>query len=152
MRRFVFRLARVERLRAAERREAHAALTVAIAEALDRERERERRERAYEDARIAAIPPDLASDPRQLRAFAEWRDGLRRSALDAARREVAAFETAREAERVHAAASRAHRVLEKLRDRRMQDWYEGASREEQKFLDEIHLLRTGRGDTEEARG
>jgi hypothetical protein len=153
VRRFVFRLARVERLRSAERREAHAALSVAIAEALDRQREREAMERFYEEAQAATLPPDLASDPSALRALAAWREGRRRVAFEAAERESAAFEKAREAERVHAAASRAHRVLERIRERRRQSWFEEASREEQKYLDETHLLRARRGDSdEEARG
>jgi len=149
MRRFAFRLARVERLRSAERREAHAALAVAIAEAFERQAEREALERAYERARAAGLPGDLASDSGALKALLEWREGRRRVALEAANRELAAFDRAREAERAHASAARAHRVLEKLHGRRRQSWFEEASRDEQKFLDEIHLLRTGRGQAEE---
>jgi flagellar biosynthesis chaperone FliJ len=153
MRRFAFRLARVERLRSAERREAHAALAVAIAEAFERQAEREDLERTYEGSLAAELPDDLASIPGALRGLAEWRDGRRRIALEAARRELAAFEKARDAERAHSAAARAHRVLERLHGRRRQAWLEEASRDEQKFLDEIHLLRTGRGrSAEEDRG
>jgi len=149
MRKFAFRLERVERLRSAERRSAHASLAIAIAEAFERQSEREALEREYENAVAADLPEELASDPAALRAFAAWRDGRRRVALEAARRELAAFDRARETERAHAAAARAHRVLERLHARRRQGWFEEASREEQKFLDEVHLLRTGRGQADE---
>ncbi len=149
MRKFAFRLERVERLRSAERREAHAALAIAIAEAFERQSEREGLERVYENAVAAGVPEELASDPASLRAFAAWREDRRRMALEAARRELAAFDLAREAERAHASAARAHRVLERLHARRRQSWFEEATRAEQKFLDEVHLLRTGRGQADE---
>ena len=149
MRRFAFRLERVERLRSTERREAHAALALAIAEALGRQETREALERRYEEALAADVPEELASDPASLKAFAVWREDRRRVALEAARRELEAFDRAREAERAHASAARAHRVLERLHARRRQGWLEEASRAEQKFLDEVHLLRTGRGQGDE---
>ena len=41
----------------------------------------------------------------------------------------------------HTEAARGHRVLERLHERRRQRWMQAAELEEQKFIDEIHLLR-----------
>ena len=45
---------------------------------------------------------------------------------------------------LHVEASRSHRVLEKLEERKRQRWREEAAREEQRELDELHLLRAAR--------
>ena len=141
MKRFVFRLARVERLRASEKREARAGLVLAVAEALDRQRDREALEESLVEAAGALLPATLPSEPAALRAIAARREGLRAAAHAAALVEVDAFDRALEAEREFARASRAHRVLERLHERKRQRHDDEAAHEAQRFLDEIHLLR-----------
>jgi flagellar biosynthesis chaperone FliJ len=144
VRRFVFRLARVERVREAQRREARGVLFTRIAEA----REAEHRRKALEDAYHRAAEPTVeigrAEDARMLKERYLHREGLRGAAVAAATEEMRAFDRAIEADHAHTEASRAHRVIEKLRARRYEAWSESASREEQKFLDEIHVLRVAR--------
>jgi hypothetical protein len=151
MKRFVFRLDRLERVRLVGRRQARAALAVAIGEALARQHERETLESRLRQAATAALPADLQDQAWAIRSQALWREGLRAEAADAAGREVAAFDAARAAEAAHATAAREHRVLDRLHGRRKLEWLEELTREEQKSLDELHLLRRGREtETEEA--
>jgi hypothetical protein len=155
VKRFAFRLARLERLRQAARRQARAALALALAEARQREIERRAREAELHEAETCALEPELAGKPWSLRALALWRAGLRRAVLDAAARETQALALAARAEREHAAASREHRVIERLHERRRQAWSEDARRQEQKLLDESHSLLRARepaAEPEEARG
>jgi hypothetical protein len=151
VKRFAFRLARLERLRATARKEAHASLAKALGEALEREREREGLEARHDEARRTDLPDDVAEDPGALRALHAWRESCRALAFDAACREVRAFDEALRAEAVHADAARDHRVLERLRHRRHAAWLEDAEREQQKFLDEVHILRVTREQREEVR-
>jgi hypothetical protein len=149
VRRFVFRLERLESLREMWRMQARADLAVALGEARERERERERLESAYDEAESAVLPEDMAEDPRSLKDLLAWREGRRRSACAAGRLALLAWEGARAAEGVHAEAARDHRVMEKLHERRHREWLESAEREEQKFLDEVHILRVAREQREE---
>ena len=149
MRRFAFRLDRLERLRATRRKEAHAALATALAEALDREREREALEASHDEAQRAALPGEIAEDAGAIRGLYAWRESRRSLAFDAACREVRAFEDALRAEALHSDAARDHRVLERLRHRRREEWLAHEEREEQKFLDEVHILRVAREQREE---
>lgn len=144
MRRFAFRLERLERVRHGERRQAHATLALALHAALARQREREALEAEFREAAGAELPPDLVQQAWALRGLVEWREGRRRAAAEAARREVAAFDIAIDAEQVHAEAARAHRVLERLHERKKLQWHEHLAREEQKVLDELHLLLRAR--------
>ena len=153
MRRFVFRLARVERVRETQRREARGVLFARIAEARAAERRREALERACDEVADPTAAIGSAEDAGVIKARFLHLAGLRGAAFVAAAEEVRAFDRAIEADHAHTEASRAHRVLEKLRARRQQSWLESASRDEQKFLDEIHVLRVahGVGDKEDDR-
>jgi len=144
VKRFAFRLDRLERLRAMRRKEAHAALATALGEALDREREREGLEAAHDEARQATLPASIAEDPGAIRGLYQWRESCRALAYEAACREVLAFEEALRAEAVHSDAARDHRVIEKLHERRREEWLLREEREEQKFLDEVPILRVAR--------
>ncbi len=151
--RFAFRLGRLERLRASEKREARAVLALALGEAYDSQARRELLERTYQEAEASALPPALESEPRAWRDLAEWRDGLRAAAAAAASDELAAIGRAQEAETAYTRAARSHRVLEKLHERKWQRWLDEGRRDEQKFLDEMHVLRVARGRArEEDRG
>ena len=141
MKRFVFRLAKLERLRDVRRREARARLVRALDVARDRESEREDRERAFAEALAAELPPEMASSPADLARLSDWRDGRRRMAAHAARRERVARTAADEAAGAHTEAARNHRVLERLRERRYRRWRAELEIDERKFLDEVHQLR-----------
>ncbi len=142
MKRFRFRLARVERLRAGEKREARAVLATAVFEALDRQAQREAFEEQYGAVCADGLPTtETGCEAGTLRDLVAWREGLRDSARTAAEAEVAAFGVAEVAERAYTTASRAHRVLERLHERKRERWTLETLRGERKFLDEIHLLR-----------
>jgi flagellar biosynthesis chaperone FliJ len=150
--RFRFRLERVERLRKVRRGDAKAALVAALADARAAEGLRCALEVRWEQARAAG--PDLSAgcDGRRIREHALWVETTRDAAAAAAHDEVAAFDAARACDALHTEAAREHRVIERLRDRRRRAWEEAAAVEEQKFLDEIHLLRRARGvEREESR-
>lgn len=144
MRRFAFRLARFERLRSARRRQARVALAAALTEARDRESRRLAAEAALEEGETAALPPEIAEIGSAWREMALWREGLRETLTSAARAELSALEQVRRSGHVYTEAARDHRVIERLRERRHARWVEEASREEQKFLDEVHILRIAR--------
>ncbi len=144
MKRFEFRLARLERLRTLERNAARAALTRALGEVEERRRERDRERRELAEALHTELPEELAADPRAWQQLAEWRQRHRLALIAATERESQASEAVRRAEQAHTEAARAHRVLERLRERKYRRWRQEADAEEQKFLDETHLLRVGR--------
>lgn len=146
MKRFRFRLARLEKLRAAQRREARAALALAIGALRECENAAHEAAAAREAAERAELGPDQAFDPAAWRALAAWREATRARERTRLADVENALAVVREAEAAHAAASRAHRVLERLHERRLGRWSEEASREDQKFLDEIHLLRLPAGE------
>jgi flagellar export protein FliJ len=144
MKRFAFRLQRLEKLRQGERRQARSALAAALASADNARRRREALALALRDAEAYRLSGKSATDPRALRELANWREALRSALVKAGEDEIAAVEEVRAAERRYTEASRAHRVLEKMHKRKRTRWYEAFTREEQKFLDEIHLLRLAR--------
>jgi flagellar export protein FliJ len=149
MKRFQFRLSRLEKLRDSQRREARSKLMAVFARAQERMEKREALEQAVRDADQVHLPKEVASSPQAHRELAAWREALRRALADAARKEIEAIRAVQEAEDVYTEASRSHRVLEKLRKRKRQRWIEEMLREEQKFLDETHLLRLARGQAGE---
>jgi len=55
------------------------------------------------------------------------------------------------AEQRHLEKSRAHRVLERLRQRKKARWVADVEREEQRLLDEQHVLQPGGNGLEEGR-
>lgn len=144
MKRFRFRLERLERLRSAERRQSRLALAHALADASAGTRLREAAERSAERAGAAAPRAGESVGSESLKAFYLWRERLRRELLEAASREREAWERAAAAEAAYLRASASHRVLERLRERRRERWIEQSVREEQKFLDETHLIRLAR--------
>jgi flagellar biosynthesis chaperone FliJ len=79
-----------------------------------------------------------------MRRLAAWRDALHRMVVHASMREEEARTEASGKSREYREASREHRVLELLREKRYRRWLEDAELEERKFLDEIHLLRLAR--------
>ena len=141
MKRFRFRLARVERLRAGEKREARAVLATAVFEALDCQGQREALEAQYGAVFADGLPTGTGCEAGTLKGLVAWREGLHDSARTAAEAEVAAFAVAATAEQAYSNAFREHRVLERLHERKRERWAEETLRGEQKFLDEIHLLR-----------
>ena len=141
MKRFVFRLGRLERLLKIRRDQARAALAATLAESARLTRQRESSENDYRDALSRELPRDRVSDPLALREMAEWRAGMRRLVAHAGRMQEEAAERVRVAADEHAGKAREHRVLEKLRERRRKRWLEESESEERKFLDETHLLR-----------
>jgi len=140
MKRFTFRLAKLERLRDARRRASRVALAEALAEARLRRAERERESEALADAR--SRPWDAGgSDASELKRLAAWRDGRVRS-VELADAAVADAEAVVEtAGRKHTEDAREHRVIEKLHAKRWRQWVGEWEREQQKFLDETHLAR-----------
>lgn len=144
MKRFKFRLAKLEKLRKRTKRDTRIALAEAIAEAYDRTRQREAFESRLADSNRQALPATQVSDPKILRQLAAWRDGLHTIAVHAAGLEREANAFASEKTKEYSAASRAHRVLELLKEKRYRRWLEDSEIEERKFLDEIHLLRLAR--------
>ncbi len=144
MRRFRFRLERLERLRSAERRQSHLALARALADAIGQTRLREAAERSAERAEAAVPRAGDELESESLKAFYLWRERLRCELREAGARERDAWERAAAAEAAYVRASASHRVLERLRERSRRRWLERTAREEQKFLDEAHLLRLAR--------
>ena len=144
MKRFVFRLARLEQLREIERREARAALARALGE---EERVRAERDAAcsrLEEAWGGTFDEEAASDARALRALADWRAGRRAVLVAADEAFDRATATARAALDRHTEAARRHRVLERLHETKRERWLAEERLEEGKFLDEIHQLRLAR--------
>ncbi len=146
MKRFQFRLDRVLGLRAAaERQQASVLGRAAGAEA-------ERRERTEaSQSRLESVEDQAGARTGEVAAGVLRAYGL---ALDAARSQVEADLTAlhaaaqlREVEAAKfAEARRARRVLERLRQRRAEDWAQDAARQEQGAMDEVALRRTGTTD------
>lgn len=153
MKRFAFKLARLERLREIRERQARIELARALARRLEAERRSEDVAEAYRAALEATLPAAAAEDPRAWRERAEAQAACRsmlKQARGEARRTV---ESCREVALEHAAAAREHRALQRLHERRRRRWRDETEREEQKFLDEVHLLRVARerDDPEDAR-
>jgi hypothetical protein len=145
MKRFLFPLARFERLRLARRREALAVLAARLRRVDDARRRREDLESAL-DAADGPPANGRTEDARTLKDRYAHREGLRGAARTTAIVEAAARESAATADRAHTEAMRAHRAIEKLHTRRHQAWRVSAAKEDQKFLDEMHLLRVARGE------
>lgn len=142
MKRFRFRLRRLERLRDVRRRQARAVVAQALARVREVVRDREQRECTLATSVSLDPPASGPLDPAAIKALAEWREGLRRGVRQAAAVERQERERAREATARLALAARDHRVLERLRERQHALWLCDADVEQQKFLDEVH--RTAR--------
>ncbi len=144
MKRFTFRLARLEKLRSRRKKEARSVLAVAINKVRDAENIQLACRREYEDSFEAELPDSMAEDPRAIEMMVAWRDGLKRKQAVAGRQLQEAESIVSEKQKFYTEAARANRVLEILRERQYKRWQEETNREEQKFLDEVHLLRLGR--------
>lgn len=141
MKRFTFRLARLERLREAERRQARIALMHSLADARRIEAVAEAARRMLEESWSHERGAEAGEDIASWRALAEWREGRRRVVQQAVVDRRLAAEHVERAAGAHADASRAHRVLEKIREHRRAAWVAEYQSEEMKFLDEAHLQR-----------
>ena len=144
MKRFRFRLSRLEALRAGDKRRARAALAAAMADLHDRESDRAALEEELAEALASGPEPERAADPRVMEAFDAWRQGLHLRAGHAREEERAARGKVADATTGYREASRAHRVLELLRERRFRRWLDQARYEEQKLLEEMHRFGDGR--------
>ncbi len=140
MKRFTFRLARLEKLRRREKQEARSGLALAIGEVRRAEDFVDDCRNEYEKSFQAVLPKELAENPRAMEMLAAWRAGLKRKLETAVRRLQEAEAEAQEKEKIYTETARANRVLEILRERQYRRWRQETDREEQKFLDEVHLL------------
>lgn len=152
MKRFVFKLERLERLRDVQRREARSRLADAMTELDSRRATREEHE-AQLQAAVAATPSEPGEHvARELKQILAWQaDRAERVGLAEADESIAR-DRVEEALAQHAEAAREHKVLGRLRQKRRVQWQQEADTEERKFLDEVHLQRLARrsnGDTEE---
>ena len=141
MKRFRFRLAILERLRLSASRASAVALAGAIRDASAAQH---RLEAVGEDLRQAEREWQVeldGSDGRDLRGQAEYLEAMRGQRADAGTVVRDAQTELATREQDYSIRARAHRVLEKLRERQRRRWLEEGSREEQKLLDELHRLR-----------
>lgn len=147
MKRFHFRLERLERLRRREQRDAAVQLAEATAAVEDCRRRREMLERAENEIHEMWREESRKNSPRAglLREIAEQLEATRRSIEAAGEREKRALELLVSRREAYLERSRAYRVLEKLREKRWRRWLEQVQREEQRQLDELHLLQTAGG-------
>jgi flagellar export protein FliJ len=142
MRRFSFRLHRLERLREMEKREAGLQLAAAHAVVDERRGRREAAERMLRQSEeLWSEVGSGDSSPREAAAFLE--DSRKATAVTGTQ-EREAQHAAENRERICIERCREHRVLEKLRERKWRSWLNEAAREEQTMLDELHLLQTVR--------
>ena len=142
MKRFRFRLETLERLRLAESRAAAAVLAEGMRDAAEAKRRLGQvDEELLQAERDWRVEPD-GSDGRALRVHAEFLEMMRGRRADASTAEQRARAELATREQDYSVRARAHRVLEKLRERRRKRWFEQGSREEQKLLDELHRLRS----------
>lgn len=146
MKRFEFRLERLERVRDVRRGQARQQLATALGALRGAQRRREDEARAAKDAAHHALPEALAADPRLLQQLESWREYRRNCLLEAARLEGVATQQVGVAAHRHTEAERALRVIERLRERRHAAWTEELQREEQGFFDEAALWRASRRD------
>jgi flagellar export protein FliJ len=144
MKRFRFRLERLERLRRTARSEARAELSAELARLSERRARRESAERSLvlaERGWHELLGPARAAAPR-LREAAEALESARRALAGATSEERAARATVETAEERYAERRRDHRVLLRLRERRWLRFAQQTRRDEQKRLDELHVGRT----------
>jgi flagellar FliJ protein len=146
VKRFVFGLARVLRLRSSLERERARELGRAVREAEERKQEAdraaERLARYGEQASAGNASVTTAGSLNNLRLSVEAAEGrLERANASHAEAEES---VAREQERFRE-ARREREVLERLRERRRDDWRQESSRLEQKELDEIARQRRAGG-------
>ncbi len=141
MRRFQFRLARLEKLRELRRREARIALAQAVATRDTKREALSEAENMYRQAIYTELD-EGAHDITLWRELMARRERARESVRYAAEKEQEATLSLAEAEAAYAEASRKHRALERLREKRYARWREEEKQEEQKFLDENYLLRS----------
>jgi flagellar export protein FliJ len=144
VKRFVFRLERLERVRKVRRAQARAKLSDALAELRGHRARTQAQRQALDESLRVELPQPLAAEPWALKQLAEWQVHHRRLVERLEREEAEAGRLAREALGRYAEAGREHRVLERLRERRHRQWLEQAEGQDRKFLDEMHLLRLGR--------
>lgn len=146
MKRFAFRLERIQRIRFLARREAEHALAQALAQArsiradadlLAQRADAAARELMERVDRGDCIDGSLirqnGSEVHALRAAVSRRRGTLAQAME----QVAICE------RVYAERNRGYKVLEKLHDKRKREWTIDVEREEQRILDELHLATVG---------
>lgn len=155
MKRFRFRLQRLERLRRDERRESEARMALAVADAADRRNRRELFEQAAAGAHLRWHEKAHGDSPEasRLRAAAELIETAWHAVTAARRAETKALEIVEARHHAYTEKARAHRVVQNLGERRRRRWLEEATREEQRLLDELHLLqlaRSGRYREEES--
>ncbi|MCP3979369.1 MAG: hypothetical protein GY716_08575 [bacterium] len=149
MKRFRFRLERLERLRYVQRREAETRLAEALAGLADCDAliETRRRELGRAAASWSELPRRAPVDANALQLAADELDASRTAIDRAHAKRRIALERLRTIEVEHETRSREHRVLERLRARSFERWRLSGAREEQKLLDELHLLKLGRADS-----
>ena len=154
MRRFRFRLETLQRLRLAESRAAAVALAAALRDAAKAQRRLRRIGEESLQAEQQWHAELDGSDGRELRGHARFLEAMRGRRVEAGRAEQCARAELATREQDYSVRARAHRVLERLRERQRTRWLEQGSREEQKQLDELHRLRSfeaGRNDEESGR-
>jgi hypothetical protein len=140
VKRFVFRPAKLERVRDLARRASRAELARALAEGSRSRSEHEREALVLAEARSRAWAP-VPVDASELKRLASWCEE-RAGSVARAEAAVRAADVATEAAaRRHTEDARAHRVLERLREKRWGQWIDEWEREQQKLLDETHLAR-----------
>ena len=143
MKRFTFRLERIRELRERAERERAAELGLAMRSEMERaedlQRARRDFERAGESAAAAAesgvLPAGLLGSFGLARGVASVRIDRAGEELDAARERVG------EEQERYGVARRDLRVIEKLKEKRLDSWRETEAREDQKETDSVALNR-----------
>jgi len=148
MKRFVFRLERLLQFRHSMEREEARRLGEA-----QRAQEEQRRLAAQAASRVTAAQAQIAAAPPHCRTAGTLTNLT--LVIDAARTAQAAAEAAHreavtrvEAERArYEEARQARRTVERLRERRQEDWHQDVSREDQQTIDEIALRQHRSGQS-----
>ena len=147
MKRFRFRLQKLEWLREIVRQEAEGALARSRDALNELRTRREKLTRQLENSqdRFGASIQGAGADGSTVRTHAEDLQALR-GALDAARpQEQSAQAEAEAAELDLIEKARDHRAMERLRQKQRQGWLEEGLLAEQRFLDELHLMTRNPG-------
>lgn len=148
MKRFVFRLERVRELRERAEREQAAVLGSALGEERRGQAALDDAQRALETARGQAA--DAASGTAvaagSLRNLELARDAAERGVERADEHLREAGERVREEQVKYGERRRDLRVLERLKEQRLESWREDASRDEQKTIDGVALRRHQQGE------
>jgi flagellar FliJ protein len=148
VKRFAFRLERLRELRERAEREQAAVLGAAMRTEHERQGALERARAAAERARtgasaVAMAAPQLAGLLQNL----DFAHGMASERVDAAAAELsAATEQVDEQRTLYGEKRRDLRVIEKLKERRLDAWREDSAREEQKETDGVARGRTSKGE------